>query len=97
MLSNPASKYRSFPPVALADRQWPNVTISKPPIWMSTDLRDGNQSLFEPMNAERKTRMFEMLCARSVSRRSRSLSRRRRRPTSTSCAASLMAVTFPTT
>ncbi|EXI80748.1 MAG: 2-isopropylmalate synthase [Candidatus Accumulibacter appositus] len=63
MLSNPASKYRSFPPVALADRQWPNVTISKPPIWMSTDLRDGNQSLFEPMNAERKTRMFAMLCA----------------------------------
>ena len=62
MLSNPASKYRSFPPVALADRQWPNATISKPPIWMSTDLRDGNQSLFEPMNAERKTRMFRMLC-----------------------------------
>ena len=63
MLSNPASKYRSFPPVVLTDRQWPNGTISKPPIWMSTDLRDGNQSLFEPMNAERKTRMFEMLCA----------------------------------
>ncbi len=63
MLSNPASKYRSFPPIALADRQWPNATISKPPTWMSTDLRDGNQSLFEPMNAERKTRMFEMLCA----------------------------------
>ncbi|WP_374682038.1 2-isopropylmalate synthase [Accumulibacter sp.] len=62
MLSSPASKYRSFPPVALADRQWPNATISKPPIWMSTDLRDGNQSLFEPMNAERKTRMFRMLC-----------------------------------
>ncbi|MBO3704125.1 MAG: 2-isopropylmalate synthase [Candidatus Accumulibacter sp.] len=62
MLSNPASKYRSFPPVALADRQWPNATISKPPIWMSTDLRDGNQALFEPMNAERKTRMFRMLC-----------------------------------
>jgi 2-isopropylmalate synthase len=62
MLSNPASKYRSFPPVVLTDRQWPNGTISKPPIWMSTDLRDGNQSLFEPMNAERKTRMFKMLC-----------------------------------
>ena len=62
MLSNPASKYRSFPPVVLTDRQWPNGTISKPPIWMSTDLRDGNQSLFEPMNAERKTRMFRMLC-----------------------------------
>ena len=62
MLSNPASKYRSFPPITLADRQWPNVTISKPPMWMSTDLRDGNQALFEPMNAERKMRMFQTLC-----------------------------------
>ncbi|WP_313953549.1 2-isopropylmalate synthase [Accumulibacter sp.] len=63
MLTNPASKYRSFPPVDLADRQWPNRTISAPPTWMSTDLRDGNQSLFEPMNVERKMRMFRMLCA----------------------------------
>jgi 2-isopropylmalate synthase len=62
MLQNPASKYRSFPPVDLADRQWPNRRITQPPIWMSTDLRDGNQSLFEPMNLERKMRMFRMLC-----------------------------------
>jgi 2-isopropylmalate synthase len=62
MLNNPALKYTPFPALQLADRQWPNGTISKPPIWMSTDLRDGNQSLFEPMNAERKTRMFKMLC-----------------------------------
>jgi len=62
MLQNPASKYRSFPPVDLVDRQWPNRRISQPPIWMSTDLRDGNQSLFEPMNLERKMRMFRMLC-----------------------------------
>ncbi|HEX5538512.1 MAG TPA: 2-isopropylmalate synthase, partial [Methylophilaceae bacterium] len=62
MLQNPGSKYRPFPPVQLKDRQWPNRVISHPPIWMSTDLRDGNQSLFEPMNAERKLRMFRMLC-----------------------------------
>ncbi len=62
MLKHPDSKYRAFPPVNLVDRQWANRTITKPPIWMSTDLRDGNQSLFEPMNAERKMRMFRMLC-----------------------------------
>ncbi len=62
MLQDPTTKYRPFPPVNLIDRQWPNRTITKPPIWMSTDLRDGNQSLFEPMNAERKMRMFGMLC-----------------------------------
>ncbi len=62
MLQHPETKYRPFPPIDLAERQWPNRTITKPPIWMSTDLRDGNQSLFEPMNAERKMRMFRMLC-----------------------------------
>jgi 2-isopropylmalate synthase len=62
MLLNPSSKYKPFPPVHLADRQWPNRRITHPPVWMSTDLRDGNQSLFEPMNAERKMRMFRMLC-----------------------------------
>ncbi len=55
-------KYRPFQPIALADRQWPNKTIENPPVWMSSDLRDGNQSLFEPMNIDRKMRMFEMLC-----------------------------------
>ena len=62
MLQNPAAKYHAFPPVNLVDRSWPNRTITRPPIWMSTDLRDGNQSLFEPMNAEKKMRMFSMLC-----------------------------------
>ncbi len=61
MLKNPSVKYRAFRPVDLPDRQWPSKTITKPPIWMSTDLRDGNQALFEPMNAERKLRMFELL------------------------------------
>jgi 2-isopropylmalate synthase len=63
VLSNPATKYRAFPPVNLSQRQWPARTITQPPIWMSTDLRDGNQSLFEPMNGERKMRMFRTLCA----------------------------------
>ena len=62
MLKNPATKYAPFPPVQLVDRQWPGRTLSQPPIWMSTDLRDGNQALFEPMNAERKMRMFKTLC-----------------------------------
>ncbi|WP_342618692.1 2-isopropylmalate synthase [Rhodoferax sp. GW822-FHT02A01] len=62
MLANPASKYRPFQGVQLADRQWPSKTLTAAPIWMSSDLRDGNQSLFEPMNGERKMRMFRKLC-----------------------------------
>ena len=63
MLQNPATKYRPFVPVGLVDRQWPTRTITVPPAWLSTDLRDGNQALFEPMNVERKMRMFHTLCA----------------------------------
>ncbi len=63
MLAQPQTKYTPFKPVGLNDRTWPNQVISKPPIWMSTDLRDGNQSLFEPMNGEKKLRMFQTLCA----------------------------------
>ena len=63
MLKNPNTKYSPFPPVALADRQWPSRTITHPPVWMSTDLRDGNQALFEPMNAARKLQMFRQLVA----------------------------------
>ena len=62
MLRDPSVKYHAYPPVNLPDRTWPNKTITKPPIWMSTDLRDGNQALFEPMNGEKKLRMFKMLC-----------------------------------
>lgn len=61
MLSNPATKYRAFPTIDLSDRTWPNQFISKPPMWMSTDLRDGNQALIEPMSPERKLRFFDML------------------------------------
>src|SRR6201999_1561401 len=51
----------SPPPVTLPDPSWPPRPIPHPPIWMSTDLRDGNQALFEPMNAQRKMRMFKTL------------------------------------
>ena len=61
MLKTPASKYRPFAPVHLADRTWPDAVITKPPVWCSVDLRDGNQALIEPMDIERKLRMFETL------------------------------------
>ncbi|THF62955.1 2-isopropylmalate synthase [Pseudothauera nasutitermitis] len=63
MLSDPSAKYRAFQPIPLHDRQWPGRSITHAPIWMSTDLRDGNQALFEPMNVERKMRMFNTVCA----------------------------------
>jgi 2-isopropylmalate synthase len=62
VLSHPATKYRAFPTIDLPNRQWPSRSITHAPIWMSSDLRDGNQSLFEPMNVERKMRMFRTLC-----------------------------------
>ncbi|MEX8492923.1 MAG: 2-isopropylmalate synthase, partial [Sphaerotilus sp.] len=61
MLSNPAEKYRPFAPVRLADRTWPDAVLTHAPIWCSVDLRDGNQALIEPMDSERKLRMFELL------------------------------------
>ena len=57
----PAGKYRAFPSIALPDRRWPSRTIERAPRWLSTDLRDGNQALFEPMDTARKLRMFETL------------------------------------
>jgi 2-isopropylmalate synthase len=60
-LKNPASKYRPFAPVRLADRTWPDAVITRPPVWCSVDLRDGNQALIEPMDLQRKLRMFETL------------------------------------
>ena len=61
MMQNPSAKYRPFPAIALHDRTWPGKTITHPPIWMSTDLRDGNQALIEPMSLDKKLRFFEML------------------------------------
>jgi len=57
----PCYRYTAFPPVDLPDRQWPSRTITKSPRWLSTDLRDGNQALIDPMNAARKHAMFDLL------------------------------------
>ncbi|KAF2204011.1 2-isopropylmalate synthase [Delitschia confertaspora ATCC 74209] len=61
MLSEPWKKYKKFEPLHLPDRQWPSKTIDKPPRWLSTDLRDGNQSLVDPMDGEQKWEYFQML------------------------------------
>ena len=61
MTPQPASKYAAFKPVGLSDRRWPDVVLTRPPIWCSVDLRDGNQALIEPMDIERKLRMFQAL------------------------------------
>lgn len=63
MLNDPSTKYPAFAQVPLTDRQWPDRTLTKPPIWCSVDLRDGNQALIEPMGSERKLRMFDLLVA----------------------------------
>ena len=63
LLTRPEQKYRAFPPVRLADRTWPDAVLTRAPIWLSTDLRDGNQALVEPMDAARKLQMFELLIA----------------------------------
>ncbi len=61
MLRDPSSKYSPFPQVPLADRQWPTRTITAPPRWLSTDLRDGNQAIVDPMDAHKKNRFFDLL------------------------------------
>jgi 2-isopropylmalate synthase len=61
MLRDPSTKYRPFPTINLPDRQWPSRTIAKAPIWLSTDMRDGNQALIDPMDAEKKTRFFDLI------------------------------------
>ncbi|KAK1814663.1 2-isopropylmalate synthase (Alpha-isopropylmalate synthase) (Alpha-IPM synthetase) [Friedmanniomyces endolithicus] len=61
MLKDPSKKYRRFKPLDLPNRQWPSKTIDKVPRWLATDLRDGNQSLVDPMDGEQKWRYFQML------------------------------------
>ena len=61
MLRDPSVKYRPFPPIQLPDRTWPSKVITKAPRWLSTDLRDGNQALIDPMGAEKKSRFFDLL------------------------------------
>ncbi len=65
MLDHPQHKYRPVQPFThdYALRTWPTRRLHAPPVWMSTDLRDGNQALIEPMDAARKLRFFEQLVA----------------------------------
>ena len=62
MLKDPSKKYRPFPTIDLPNRRWPSRRLNKVPVWCSTDLRDGNQALFEPMSRETKKRLFKTLC-----------------------------------
>lgn len=61
MLRDPSAKYSPFPPVNLSDRQWPSHAITRAPRWLSTDLRDGNQAIVDPMDSAKKTRFFNLL------------------------------------
>ena len=61
MLSEPSRKYRAFPQIDLPNRQWPSQTITAPPRWLSTDLRDGNQAIVDPMDSVKKNRFFDLL------------------------------------
>ncbi|NJM51165.1 MAG: 2-isopropylmalate synthase [Sphingomonadales bacterium] len=62
MLSDPSKKYQPFPQVDLPGRRWPSNSITAAPRWLSTDLRDGNQALIDPMGIEKKQRFFKLLC-----------------------------------
>ena len=61
-MDNLVNKYKPFEPIKLENRKWPSNVINEAPLWCSVDLRDGNQALIEPMGAERKDRMFSLLC-----------------------------------
>lgn len=63
MLKDPSKKYRPFTIAPFKERRWPDARITHPPLWCSVDLRDGNQALIEPMDADRKHRMFALLVA----------------------------------
>src|ERR687895_2409968 len=57
----PHQRYRAFVPVDVPDRTWPTKKVTKAPRWLSTDLRDGNQALIDPMTPARKVKMFDLL------------------------------------
>lgn len=61
MLNHPAQKYQPYPPISLPDRRWPEQSITQAPRWLSTDLRDGNQALAEPMDSARKLQFWALL------------------------------------
>ena len=79
----PCHRYTPFKAVDLPGRTWPGRAVTKAPRWLSTDLRDGNQALIDPMSPARKRKMFDLLI-RMGYKGSRSASRRPARPTSTS-------------
>lgn len=56
------NQYQAFPPIDLPNRQWPNKQVTYAPTWCAVDLRDGNQSLPNPMGVEEKLRFFQLLC-----------------------------------
>ena len=61
IINDSVSKYRPFKAIDISERNWPDQSIIRSPIWCSVDLRDGNQALIEPMGEERKLRMFHLL------------------------------------
>ena len=61
MLNTPADKYTPYPTLSLPDRRWPEQRITRAPRWLSTDLRDGNQALAEPMDSVRKLQFWDLL------------------------------------
>ncbi|CAM6857779.1 TPA: 2-isopropylmalate synthase [Enterobacter kobei] len=61
MLNTPADKYSPYPTLSLPDRRWPEQRITRAPRWLSTDLRDGNQALAEPMDSARKLQFWDLL------------------------------------
>lgn len=61
MLNTPADKYQPYPTLFLPDRRWPEQRITRAPRWLSTDLRDGNQALAEPMDSTRKLQFWDLL------------------------------------
>ena len=57
----PCHRYAPFQAIDLPDRTWPTKSITRAPRWLSTDLRDGNQALIDPMSPARKRKMFDLL------------------------------------
>ena len=59
--ADPSIKYKPYTPLDLPNRQWPSKVNRSPPIWLSTDLRDGNQALANPMTVAQKSIFFDTL------------------------------------
>ena len=94
-MSMPHWKYRPYATVDLPDRTWPDRVVDRAPIWCSTDLRDGNQALVNPMDSARKRRFFDLLRRARGSARSRSDFPPPRRRTSTSLGSSSRRSSIP--